>query len=147
MTPEISVALLATISCGYVDARTGFIPNRITYPTFGVILLIAAVLHRLDSAALGALCVGGALALLYTITLGRGVGLGDVKLAACVGAGFGPICGMIALCSSFIAGAFFGAWLLYAGHAGRRTPIRFGPFLAAGSILALALQSRLLSWL
>jgi prepilin signal peptidase PulO-like enzyme (type II secretory pathway) len=147
MTPEISVALLATISCGYVDARTGFIPNRITYPTLGIIIVIAAVLHRLDSAALGALCVGGTLALLYTITLGRGMGLGDVKLAACIGAGFGPICGMIALFSSFIAGGIFGAWLLYAGHAGRKTPIRFGPFLAAGSLLALVLQSRILLWL
>lgn len=147
MTPEISVALLATISCGYVDARTGFIPNNMTYPTFGVILLIAAVLHRLDAAVLGALCVGGTLALLYTITLGRGIGLGDVKLAACVGAGFGPICGMIALCFSFITGGLVGAWLLFAGRAGRKTPIRFGPFLAAGSLLALVLQSRILLWL
>jgi leader peptidase (prepilin peptidase)/N-methyltransferase len=144
MTPEISVALLATISCGYVDARTGFIPNRITYPAFGMILLIAAASHRFDSAALGALSVGGTLALLYTITVGRGIGLGDVKLAACVGAGFGPTCGMISLCASFIAGGLFAAWLLYVGRAGRKTPIRFGPFLAAGSLFALALQSRFL---
>jgi len=144
MTPEICVALLATISCGFIDARTGFIPNRITYPALGVILVLAALLHRLDSAALGALCVGGTLALLYMLTLGRGTGLGDVKLAACIGAGFGPHCGMVALLSSFIAGGLFGAWLFYAGRAGRKTPIRFGPFLAAGSLFALALQLQML---
>jgi leader peptidase (prepilin peptidase) / N-methyltransferase len=141
MTPEVSIALLATAACGYVDARTGYIPNRITHPTLGVILVLASVLHRLDSAALGAFCVGGALASLYGCTLGRGVGLGDVKLAACIGAGFGPICGMIALLSSFIAGGVFGAWLLFSGRGERKTPIRFGPFLAFGSLLALALQA------
>jgi leader peptidase (prepilin peptidase)/N-methyltransferase len=147
MTPETSIAVLAALACGYVDARTGFIPNRITYPALLAILVVAGVLNRLDSAALGALCAGGALALLYAITRGRGLGLGDMKLAACIGAGFGPVCGMIALGSSFIAGGLMGAYLLFSGRAERKTPIRFGPFLALGSLLALALQKWVTQWL
>ena len=65
MTPDIIITVLAALTCGYIDARTGFIPDRITYPAFGATLVLAAALHRLDSAALGALCVGGSLALLY----------------------------------------------------------------------------------
>jgi leader peptidase (prepilin peptidase)/N-methyltransferase len=139
--------MLAVLACGYIDARTGFIPDRITYPALGATLAIAAALHRFDSAALGALCVGGSLAFFYAITRKRGLGLGDVKLGACIGAGLGPACGAIALGSSFIAGGIVGSYLLLSGRAGRKTPIRFGPFLAAGFLFALVAQPWIASWL
>jgi leader peptidase (prepilin peptidase)/N-methyltransferase len=138
------LALGATLACGVIDARTGFIPNRITYPTFGAILLTAGFAGGLATSLIGALSVGGALLCLYLLTARRGLGLGDVKLGACIGAGLGPIAGITALGASFIAGGTVGSYLLVSGRAGRKDPVRFGPFFAVGVLASLITQ--MLGW-
>jgi prepilin signal peptidase PulO-like enzyme (type II secretory pathway) len=138
------IAFGATLACGIIDARTGFIPNRITYPAFAAILIAALLAGSMAASVVGAVAVGGALAFLYLITRRRGLGLGDVKLGACIGAGFGPAAGMTALGASFIAGGAVGSYLLLSGRAGRKDPMRFGPFLLVGATLSLATQT--LGW-
>lgn len=138
------IAFGATLACGVIDARTGLIPNRITYPAFAAIVIAAVMAGSVAASAIGAVCVGGALAFLYFVTQRRGLGLGDVKLGACIGAGFGPGAGMAALGASFIAGGAIGAYLLLSGRAKRKDPIRFGPFLIVGVALSLAMQT--LGW-
>jgi leader peptidase (prepilin peptidase)/N-methyltransferase len=146
MTAEQGIAASAALICGCVDARTGFIPNRATYPALSAILLAATWSHHFAHAASGALLIGGLLAFAHAATRGRGMGLGDAKLAACIGAGCGPFYGLIALASSFILGGCYGSYLLAMKKAGRKTRIRFGPFLAAGTLFALAAQTRITSW-
>jgi leader peptidase (prepilin peptidase)/N-methyltransferase len=141
ITVAQTIVFAATLACGIIDARTGLIPNRITYPAFAAILIAAAFAGSVASAGVGALVVGGALALLYLITQRRGLGLGDVKLGACIGAGLGPVAGMTALGASFIAGGAIGSYLLLSGRAGRKDPIRFGPFLIVGVVLSIATQA------
>ncbi|HEY0799175.1 MAG TPA: A24 family peptidase [Candidatus Baltobacteraceae bacterium] len=135
-----AVALVTVFACGVIDARTGLIPNRITYPAFGAILLVALCTGTLASAALGAAVVGGILGVLYIVTRKRGLGFGDVKLGACIGAGLGPITGVVALGTSFIAGGAVGAYLLLSGRAGRKDAIRFGPFLLVGVASSVVMQ-------
>ncbi len=66
-----------------------------------------------------------------------GMGWGDIKLAACIGAFLGPASTVIAFFSAFILGAFSGGFMMAFGGSKRDTPIPFGPFMAAGAVLAL----------
>ncbi|MDQ6943875.1 MAG: prepilin peptidase, partial [Candidatus Eremiobacteraeota bacterium] len=84
----------------------------------------------------GAYAVGGSLLTLHVLTRGRGLGLGDVKLGTAIGAGFGPAAGLVALGAAFVLGGAFASWLLLTGRARRGDAIRFGPFLAAGTVAA-----------
>lgn len=73
-----------------------------------------------------------------------GLGWGDVKLAACLGAFLGPGPAVAGLFISFLTGAVYGVAVLFRG--GRRTrPIPFGPFMAFGGAVALFFGSRLWS--
>jgi len=67
-----------------------------------------------------------------------GMGWGDVKLAACIGAFLGPASTLVALFIAFVTGALVGIGAIAAGRS-RRVPIPFGPFMAFGSITAVFL--------
>jgi leader peptidase (prepilin peptidase)/N-methyltransferase len=131
--PELT-ALAGTLAAGLVDARTGLIPDRISRTTTVVTIALAAAGGALVMSCGGALAVGGTLFALYGVTRGRGLGLGDVKLGAAIGAGFGVTTGLIALGAAFIAGGAYAGWLLATGRGRRGDAIRFGPFLAAGAL-------------
>ncbi|MCD4708500.1 MAG: prepilin peptidase [Candidatus Sabulitectum sp.] len=66
-----------------------------------------------------------------------GMGWGDIKLAACIGAFLGPASTVIAFFAAFILGAVSGGAMMAFGGKKRNTPIPFGPFMAAGAVLAL----------
>jgi leader peptidase (prepilin peptidase)/N-methyltransferase len=136
----------ATSVCGAliaarIDARTGRIPDRITRPTSAIALGFAIASGVALTALGGALAVGGSLLFLYAITRGRGLGLGDVKLGTAIGIGLGPAVGLAALGAAFILGGIYAAWLLATRRASRRDALSFGPFLAAGTVLAALLSA------
>ena len=131
--------LLALLAVAWIDLDTQTIPDVVTIP--GVGLGLAASLFAppgLAGALLGALC--GSLSLwlvgaLYEKTTGvPGMGGGDVKLAAMMGAflGVGGVFGAIFLAS--LAGSVFGMLLIARGKGSRRTAIPFGTFLAPAAI-------------
>ncbi|HYW53371.1 MAG TPA: A24 family peptidase [Dongiaceae bacterium] len=128
------VALGGSLVAGVADARTGLIPDVITRTT-ALAALGCAVVHGVAPVACaGAYAVGGALLALHMVTGGRGLGLGDVKLGTAIGAGFGPSAGLLALGASFVLGGAYASWLLLTRRGRRGDAIRFGPFLAAGTI-------------
>ncbi|MDB5042143.1 MAG: peptidase prepilin type [Candidatus Eremiobacteraeota bacterium] len=135
--PEL-VSTAGAILAGCVDARTGRIPNVISRGT--AIAAIVAAAHTGDATAAlwGTVLAGGAVFALYALTFGTGIGLGDVKLAAAIGAGYGAYAATIALGAAFVLGGAYGAWLLLMRGARRTDAIRFGPFLAAGTVVAAA---------
>ena len=140
MSP-IEIVLTLTVSiCALVDAATGFIPNRITYPAFALLLLLAAAQGHLPFALFGAASIGAALGALHLGTRGRGLGLGDVKLGACIGAALGAQTGLLAVESAFILGGMVGVLLLVLGKAQRKSTVRFGPFLALGVFVGILAQ-------
>ncbi|HEX3463177.1 MAG TPA: A24 family peptidase [Candidatus Elarobacter sp.] len=141
--------LAGTLVAAVIDARTGYIPNGLTLAT-AVAALVLAAPSGIGHAVLGACVVGGVLLGLHLFTRGRGLGFGDVKLGAAIGAGLGPWCGIAALGAAFVAGGAYAAVLLARGRAGRRDTIAFAPFLAAGTLLAVSCVVRgtpLAGWL
>ncbi len=127
------------------DLEHRLIPNRIVVP--GAALLLVA--RTLDDPSLewllGALGAGGAL-LAAALVYPKGLGMGDVKLAAFLGAGLGASVA-VALFVGFLT-AFVPAAVLLAryGRAARKQAIPLGPFLALGGVVALFAGGEILDW-
>lgn len=134
-TPAVIIIVPAAIVCLYTDLRYGLILDIVTFPALGLLLLCAgsALPHALSGCVLGA----GAIGLILLSTAGRGIGFGDLKLAACIGAAFGFFGGAYAIGLAFVFGAVHGSFLLATKRASGKTALRFAPYLAAG-VLAVA---------
>ncbi len=133
-------ALLALTA---IDFDTQLLPDDITLPLLwaGLLFNLFGVFANLPSAVLGA--VIGYLALwivywLFKLTTGKeGMGYGDFKLLAALGAWLGwQMLPLIILLSSLV-GAVVGITLIVALKHGRNIPIPFGPYLAGGGLIAL----------
>ncbi len=126
-----------------IDWRHKIIPNRLIYPSliaFPALIGVAAAFGGgVDAvrAAFGFVAYGGGLLLIAFISP-RGMGMGDVKLSALIGLVLGSL-GLAYVAVAAAAGVLLGglgAIGALAGGAGRRQSIPFGPFLAAGAVIA-----------
>jgi leader peptidase (prepilin peptidase)/N-methyltransferase len=141
---------LVTIS--FIDLQHKIIPDVLSLP--GIILgwgasLILLHISWLDS-LIGLIAGGGVLflvAFVYEHITGReGMGGGDIKLLAMIGAwmGWKPL-PFVLLVSSF-TGAVFGLVFLLAAGKGYRVRIPFGPFLSMGAIAVFFFGPELAGW-
>jgi leader peptidase (prepilin peptidase) / N-methyltransferase len=132
----------ALIVLSVIDVEQRRLPNRIVLPSTVFVLAAQAAFfpERLVECVVAAL--GAALFLLLPGLVCRGgVGMGDVKLALLLGATLGQGV-VVALCvAAFASVPAALVVLVRAGHTGRRRTIAFGPFLAAGAIVALFIGS------
>lgn len=133
----------AMLALTFIDLDTQLLPDSITQPLLwlGLLLNLSANYTDLGSAVIGA--TAGYLVLwsvywLFKLATGKeGMGFGDFKLLAAIGAWLGwKLLPFVVLASSAI-GALVGiALILFARH-GRNTPIPFGPYLAGAGLCAL----------
>ncbi len=135
-TAAAMTAVLVVLAA--IDLEQRIIPNRIVVPAI-VILLAARVATfpaRGPEFALAALAAGAAF-LAPNLLSRRAMGMGDVKLAAMLGAGLGW--GVIgAVCAAFLAVFPFGlAALARGGLKARTATLPFAPFLALGGFVVL----------
>lgn len=141
----------ALISVSVIDVREQIIPDVISIPgtivglAFSFLPGGAAPADALAAAALG----GGLLWLVswaYLKLRGReGMGLGDAKLLAMIGAFLGLERTFFALLAGSVIGVLVSAPYLLLQGRGRDEHIPFGPFLAAGAALSLAAGTPLLA--
>lgn len=148
----ITAFLLSLLALTAIDLDTGLLPDRITLPLLWLGLIAAAAGHgpAATSAILGA--VIGYLTLFALNQIARlmtgedGMGGGDMKMAAMMGAWLGPEALAVALFIACASGAAYGVSqrLISSGDAAMDDPdlpagaIPFGPWLALGAaILAL----------
>jgi leader peptidase (prepilin peptidase)/N-methyltransferase len=119
------------------------LPDDITLPLLwaGLLLNVTGTFTDLTSAVIGA--VAGYLSLwsvywLFKLVTGKeGMGYGDFKLLAAIGAWLGwQVLPLTILLSSFV-GALVGIALIVLARHGRNVPIPFGPYLAAAGVIAL----------
>ena len=133
------------VSSAFIDLDEGIIPDVITIPGVVLGLVVSFVTIGFFPALWGALAFGGVLFLVAVISKG-GMGGGDVKLAAVIGAFTGlPGAGITLLLSSFF-GAGFGIAFMLMGRAGRKTPVKFGPFLAVAAYTAYLFSNEIVAW-
>lgn len=133
----------ALITLALIDLDTQLLPDSITLPLLwlGLAFNLDGHFADLGSAVIGAMA--GYLALwsvfwLFKLATGKeGMGYGDFKLLAALGAWLGwQMLPAIILLSS-VVGALVGIALIVLARHGRNVPIPFGPYLAAAGLLAL----------
>ncbi len=133
----------AMIALAFIDLDTFYLPDDITLPLLwaGLLVNIAALIVDLQSAVIGA--IAGYLALwvvfwAYKFATGKeGMGYGDFKLLAAIGAWLGwKMLPVVILLSSFVGAAVGISLILFARH-GRSVPIPFGPYLVLGGLTAM----------
>ena len=136
----------------FVDIDHWIIPDLVTLP--GIVIGFASSfflpgLGILDS-LLGLIFGGGSLLLvgiIYSRWKGiEGIGGGDVKLLAMIGAFLGLSGVIVTLVVSSLLGSIYGMLLLAIRGGGSKTAVQFGPFLAIGAILAYFAGNELVAW-
>jgi leader peptidase (prepilin peptidase)/N-methyltransferase len=147
---EIALGLVfvtTLVAVTLTDLERRIIPNKI--------LLVAAVLGAaiaalgdpgsLPERAIAAVAAGGML-FLAAFAYPRGMGLGDVKLAAVMGLFLGRNVAP-AIFVALLAGSLVGlAMIARDGAAARKKAIPFGPFLALGGVVGLLVGDQLVEW-
>lgn len=129
------------------DFERRIIPNKILLvgAVAGLILAAAVDPGSLPERAIAAAAAGG---LLFAVALAypRGMGMGDVKLAAVMGLYLGRSVGP-ALLVAFAAGSLVGlAIMARHGAAARKRAVPFGPFLALGGVVGLLAGEQIIDW-
>jgi leader peptidase (prepilin peptidase)/N-methyltransferase len=148
------LALLATVllivSC--IDLAHTIIPDAITLP--GIVVGIGASLWLTPvggrNAVLGAVLGGGLfllMAVLSVVILKReGMGGGDIKLIAMLGAFLGWQAVLVTIFLAAVLGGCVGLALILLRRKERREPLPFGPFLALGALLAMVWGDTIVTW-
>lgn len=131
------------IALAVIDFDTQFLPDAITLPLvwLGLGFNLFGAMTDLRSAVIGAMAGYISLWLVYwafRLVTGRiGMGYGDFKLLAALGAFFGwQMLPLIVLLSS-VVGAIIGIILIILARRGREVPMPFGPYLAGAGLAAL----------
>ena len=133
----------ALLALTFIDLDTQLLPDDITLPLLwlGLLANLQGTYTTLGSAVLGA--VAGYLVLwavywaFRLIAKKEGMGYGDFKLLAAIGAWTGWQVLPVAILVAAGLGAVVGSLMLWLTRRGRETPIPFGPWLALGGIVAL----------
>ncbi|NLG33624.1 MAG: prepilin peptidase [Syntrophomonadaceae bacterium] len=126
---------LVLISSAFIDLEHGIIPDSITYPSIIAGLVLAFFTVGLKS-SLGGLALFAGILFLLAVLSGGGMGGGDIKLAGVIGAFAGFQGALTAFFISSIAGGIYSVILILAKKAGRKTMVKFGPFLALAGFFA-----------
>ena len=150
LTPQAGVwaAFAALLICLFlIDMDTQILPDDLNYALLWLGLLAAAMgwTVPLASAVWGAALGYGVFWMifqLYKLATGKeGMGYGDFKLLAALGAWLGAPYLLAIILLSSIVGAVIGVMLIIVGKlANKDIPMPFGPYLAGAGLLALALS-------
>lgn len=137
------IFVAAMVALTFIDFDTQLLPDDITLPLLwtGLIFNLFGTYTDLSSAVVGA--VAGYLSLwsvywLFRLATGKeGMGFGDFKLLAAIGAWLGWQMLPLVILASSVVGAVVGIALIVFVRRGRDVPIPFGPYLAAAGLIAL----------
>jgi prepilin signal peptidase PulO-like enzyme (type II secretory pathway) len=120
------------------DVLTGYVFDAVTFPAGTMLLVLSCLERRCGSAVGGSVLAALPLIVLYTVTRGRGLGFGDVKLAAAIGLGVGQGGALLCIGAAFVTGGAWGIVALARG-ADRERRVAFAPFLALGAAVTMCI--------
>jgi leader peptidase (prepilin peptidase)/N-methyltransferase len=142
----VLVGILVPIAL--IDLEYRVIPNKITFPAAIAAVAIGLALNpsHVPEQLIAGAAAGGFL-LFFALAYPRGMGMGDVKLAAVLGLYLGRSVA-VAVLVAVLAGTIVGGIIMArSGVAeGRKTAVPFGPFLAAGGVVALLAGPSIVHW-
>ena len=141
----------ALVVITYIDIDHQIIPNVITYPGIVVGFLASFAVDYITyiESLIGIILGGGVLLMVawgyYFMTKKEGMGGGDIKLLAMLGAFLGWKGVIFTIFVGSAIGALVGMALALRTEQGRRLPIPFGPFLSLGALLYLFFGPQIIS--
>jgi len=136
------------------DLKHYIIPDKVIYPAIAVALAcstlkVAPLTFNVEHAVEYALSAFGAAAFFLAIVLisrGKWMGVGDIKLAFLMGLILGYPNILVALFLAFLIGAIIGVGLMVFGKKTIKSEVPFGPFLVAGTFIALFFGKEIINW-
>jgi prepilin signal peptidase PulO-like enzyme (type II secretory pathway) len=133
-----------------IDIRLGIIPDEINI-FLGVLGIFFAILsasqgHPVLLKLIGAAAAGIFFAILIAATRGKGMGMGDLKLAIPLGLLFGWPYIIFVLVAAFVFGAVAGMIAIARGAKTMKGTLPFGPYLAAGAATAFFWGAPIVAW-
>ena len=142
LLPLLLVLGSAGVALTLIDIEHHRLPDAMVLPLYPVTIVGLALDGLLSGDLPVATCLlsagawVGVIGGLWLVTGGRGMGLGDVKLAPILGAtlgwiGWGP--SIVGIFAAFVLGGIVGLGLMIVRHAHGRTALPFGPFLIVGA--------------
>lgn len=153
-SPQLAVMLVvaaALIALSGIDLRTQLLPDQITLPLLWLALLASVAgwtlppAHAIVGAAVGYLSLWSVYWLFKLVTGKDGMGYGDFKLLAALGALVGALGVLPIVLIASLVGAVVGVSQIVIQGRDRATPIPFGPYLATAGFIQLLFGTSLLS--
>jgi leader peptidase (prepilin peptidase)/N-methyltransferase len=143
LVDALGCAVLVAVTVTDLERR--IVPNKIVVPALAAALVVQTVRDPSIEWIAAALAAGGfyfVAALVYP----AGIGMGDVKLAAFLGAWLGAPVIVALFAGSLLALIPAVVILATRGKAGRKVGIPFAPFLAGGAVIALFFGDAIIAW-
>ena len=148
---EIALGLVLVgvlVPIALIDLDHRIIPNKITLPAAVAAVVIGAALNLngVPEQLIAGAGAGGFL-LFFVLAYPRGMGMGDVKLAAVLGLFLGRSVA-VGMLAGVLLGTVVGAAVMarVGVEKGRKTAVPFGPFLAIGGLVALFAGPAIIHW-
>jgi leader peptidase (prepilin peptidase)/N-methyltransferase len=144
--------IAALIVITVIDLYHQIIPDVISLPGIGVGLLASLIIPQITflNSLIGILLGGGSLFLVATVYQWlfkrEGMGGGDVKLLAMIGAFLGWKSVILTILLSSLIGSVTGIIMMVLKGKDFKYAIPFGPFLSLGAVIALFYQNEIISW-
>jgi leader peptidase (prepilin peptidase)/N-methyltransferase len=143
LVDALGCAVLVAVTVTDLERR--IVPNRIILPALAVALVVQTARDLSPEWIVASLAAGG-FYLVAALIYPAGIGMGDIKLAAFLGAWLGTSVIVALFAGSLLA--LVPAIVIVARHGkeGRKVGIPFAPFLAGGAVIALFCGDAILDW-
>jgi len=146
---KLWVYLFFMLTLFFIDIRTYLLPDKLTIPVFvlGLVFAYPLLVKHLVAAIIGAAILMGIRFLGNLIYKTETMGLGDVKLAAAIGAFWGTTHILLTLYLSFIIGGMLAIFVMIFTKKGRKECMPFGPAIILSSALSFFYGESLIQFL
>lgn len=144
------ILVWALVALTGIDFDTQLLPDRLTFPLAGLGLGVnsqgwfVSPTQSIWGLLLGFLSLWVVVKIFYLITKKHGMGQGDFKLLAVLGAWLGPMMLPLIILLSSLLGSIVGIILMK--KQGESRPFAFGPYIAIAGIIALLYGSNIVNW-
>jgi len=141
------ILLSSLIVISFIDYKFMIIPNVITYPGVIIGLLYAIIFEYINiiNSLLG-IFIPAFLLLIIALIFRGGMGIGDIKLVAMLGAFLGYKYTLAAIFIGSVFGSIIGLTLMSLGILKKKSRIPFGPFICIGAVLMIFYGDYLISF-